>query len=129
MKTKLTIFFALCTYVLSITPATAQQFLATDINANDGSTDGWNCSSTPNTCTGSCMEPAWEWQWNAHALGLNSPNTLVTNPSLDMKSARVRLVLGNKLLSNQLLRTKLRRSLWRGFVSSRPEHFLKPRHH
>jgi hypothetical protein len=87
MKTCLTVLFALFTYLISTAPATAQsQFLAKDINANDGSTDGWNCSSTPNTCTGSCIEPAWEWQWNANPLGLNSPNTLVTNPSLDDKA-------------------------------------------
>jgi DNA-directed DNA polymerase III PolC len=61
-------------------------FLAKDINANDGSTDGQNCSMTPNTCTGSCTEPAWEWQWNANPLCDNSPNALVKNPSLDDKA-------------------------------------------
>ena len=78
--------------MLSTAFATAQ-IVVKDINGFNGSTDGQNCTSTPNTCTGTCTEPAWEWQWNSNPLCLNSPNTLVKG--LDNKARELDWCWGN----------------------------------
>jgi hypothetical protein len=55
------------------------QTLFTDINANNTSSAGANCTVNPNDHV---TEPGWEWQNNSNPLGLVSPGT-VSSPSLD----------------------------------------------